>query len=64
MKFPMHVSKEKKGVEDTSYNICNEDFFRAIKVKLIFKEETVFFCIVRNGEQSVPSESRSQSHMN
>ena len=60
MKFPMHVSKEKKGVEDTSYNICNEDFFRAIKVKLIFKEETVFFCIVHGEHWSVLPESRSQ----
>ena len=56
--------QRKERVEDTCYNIGNEDFFRAIKVKLIFKEETVFFCIVRHGEQSVPSESRSQSHMN
>ena len=55
--------QRKKRVQDTCYNICNEDFFRAIKVKLIFKEETVFFCIV-HGEQSVPPESRSQGHMN
>ena len=51
--------QRKKRVEDTCYNICNEDFFRAIKVKLIFKEETVLFCIV-HGEQSVLPESRSQ----
>ena len=55
----MHVSNEKKRVQDTCHNICNEDFFRAVKVKLIFKEETVLFCIV-HGEQSVLPESRAQ----
>ena len=50
---------KKKRVQDTYYNIGNEDFFRGIKVKLIFKEETVFLCIV-HGEQSLLPESRSQ----
>ena len=50
---------KKERVQDTCYNICNENFFRGIKVKLIFKEETVLFCIV-HGEQSVLPESRSQ----
>ena len=38
--------QRKERVEDTCYNIGNENFFRGIKAKLIFKEETVFFSIV------------------
>ena len=48
--------QRKERVEDTCYNICNEDFFRAIKVKLIFKEETVFFCIVHSEQSVLPDE--------
>ena len=48
--------QRKERVEDTCYNICNEDFFCAIKVKLIFKEETVFFCIVHSEQSVLPDE--------
>ena len=55
----MHVSKEKKEFRIHVTIFVMKNFFRAIKVKLIFKEETVLFCIV-HGEQSVLPESRSQ----